>query len=176
MKRSLLYITAASIITLLLYIVLYAVWGAVLNDAGKPKAGLFLLAVITLAAFSFLLVFLSKNIRSQGENEVVQDYKDTPYTSFAKDFKIAVRREYKTLVCMAIIIFSCFALNTFDRMVIGKKTVSHITFLFAPMCLLDEVIGVPFVGYALSVVLANAFYLFFLLIYRKRQYRIWFKS
>ena len=52
MKRILWNVTFASIITLVAYIVLYAVWGAILSEVENPTLKLFLIALMTTVAFA----------------------------------------------------------------------------------------------------------------------------
>ncbi len=176
MKRTLWNITFASIITLAAYIALYAVWGAVFSELENPTLRLFLIALMTTVAFGFFLLYTSKIRKGIGEDEVVSDYKDGEYVSLADDFKLIIKREAQMLICIASIILICFILNTFDRVVFGKKTISFPTFFFAPMCLFGSMIKIPFVGYLLSAVLDGIVYMVFLLFYRRKKYNYWMKN
>ena len=176
MKRILLNITFASIITLVAYIAFYVIWGAILNALDDPTLSLLIISLMTTVAFGFFLLYTSKIRKSVGEDEVVSDYKDKQYISFADDFKLVLKRESKMLICIASIVLICFILNTFDSVVFGKKTISFPTFLFAPLCLFDSMISIPFVGYLLSAILDCLTYMAFLLIYRKKKYDYWMKK
>ena len=176
MKRILLNITFASIITLVAYIAFYVIWGAILNALDDPTLSLLIISLMTTVAFGFFLLYTSKIRKSVGEDEVVSDYKDKQYISFADDFKLVLKREAKMLICIASIVLICFILNTFDSVVFGKKTISFPTFLFAPMCLFDSMISIPFVGYLLSAILDCLTYIASLLIYRKKKYDYWMKK
>ena len=176
MKRILLNITFASIITLVAYIAFYVIWGAILNALDDPTLSLLIISLMTTVAFGFFLLYTSKIRKSVGEDEVVSDYKDKQYISFADDFKLVLKREFKMLICIVSIVLICFILNTFDSVVFGKKTISFPTFLFAPMCLFDSMISIPFVGYLLSAILDCLTYIASLLIYRKKKYDYWMKK
>ena len=176
MKRILLNITFASIITLVAYIAFYVIWGAILNALDDPTLSLLIISLMTTVAFGFFLLYTSKIRKSVGEDEVVSDYKDKQYISFADDFKLVLKRESKMLICIVSIVLICFILNTFDSVVFGKKTISFPTFLFAPMCLFDSMISIPFVGYLLSAILDCLIYIASLLIYRKKKYDYWMKK
>ena len=176
MKRILLNITFASIITLVAYIAFYVIWGAILNALDDPTLSLLIISLMTTVAFGFFLLYTSKIRKSVGEDEVVSDYKDKQYISFADDFKLILKRESQMLICIASIILICFILNTFDSVVFGKKTISFPTFFFAPMCLFDSMINIPFVGYLLSAVLDCMAYMISLLLYRKKKYNYWMKN
>ena len=176
MKRILLNITFASIITLVAYIAFYVIWGAILNALDDPTLSLLIISLMTTVAFGFFLLYTSKIRKSVGEDEVVSDYKDKRYISFADDFKLVLKRESKMLICIVSIVLICFILNTFDSVVFGKKTISFPTFLFAPMCLFDSMISIPFVGYLLSAILDCLTYIASLLIYRKKKYNYWMKK
>ena len=176
MKRILLNITFASIITLVAYIAFYVIWGAILNALDDPTLSLLIISLMTTVAFGFFLLYTSKIRKSVGEDEVVSDYKDKQYISFADDFKLILKRESKMLICIVSIVLICFILNTFDSVVFGKKTISFPTFLFAPMCLFDSMINIPFVGYLLSAILDCLTYIAFLLLHRKKKYDYWMKK
>ena len=176
MKRILLNITFASIITLVAYIAFQVIWGAILNTLDDPTLSLLIVSLMTTVAFGFFLLYTSKIRKSVGEDEVVSDYKDKQYISFADDFKLVLKRESKMLICIVSIVLICFILNTFDSVVFGKKTISFPTFFFAPMCLFDSMINIPFVGYLLSAILDCLTYMAFLLLYRKKKYDYWMKN
>ncbi len=176
MKQTLWNITLASIITLVAYIALYAIWGAILSGLENPTLGLLIIALMTTVAFGFFLLYTAKIRKGIGEDEVVSDYKNREYVSFADDFKLILNRESQMLICIASIILICFILNTFDSVVFGKKAISFPTFFFAPMCLFDSIINIPFVGYLLSAVLDCMAYMVFLLLYRKKKYNYWMRN
>ena len=176
MKRTLWNIALASMITLVAYLALYAIWGAILSRLENPTLILFIIALMTTVAFGFFLVYTSKIRKSIGEDEVVSDYQDRQYISFADDFKLVLKSESKMLICIVSIVLMCFMLNTFDSMVFGKKTISFPTFFFAPMCLFDSMINIPFVGYLLSAMLDCLTYIAFLLLYRRKKYNYWMKN
>lgn len=176
MKRRLLNITLASLITLVAYIALYVIWGAILDGLKNPTVKLFAIALMTTLAFGFFLLYTSKIRKGVGEEEVVADYRGREYVSFADDFRLIMKREAQTFICVAAIVGICFVLNTFDSLVFEKKTISHPTFFFAPMCMFDTVINIPFVGYLLSAALESLAYMAFLLLYRKKKYDYWTKN
>lgn len=176
MKRTLWNITFASIITLAAYIVLYAIWGAILSELENPTLRLLIIALMTTVAFGFFLLYTSKIRKSIGEDEVVSDYKARKYVSFAEDFKLILKREFQMLICIVSIVFLCFALNTVDRLVFGEKTISFPTFIFAPMYLFDTMINISFMGYLLSAVIDCLAYIAFLLFYRRKKYNYWMKN
>ncbi len=176
MKRTLWNITLASLLTLVAYIALYAIWGAILSEVENPTLKLFLIALMTTVAFGFVLLYIAKIRKGVGEDEVVSDYKDRAYISIADDFKVMIKRESKTLICMAAIVLICFVLNAVYGLVFEKQTGFPLTFFFAPMCLFSEPIPIPFVGYAVSAVLDCLVYVVFLLGWRKRTYNYWMKN
>ena len=130
MKRTLWNITLASVITLGAYIALFAVWGALLSGVEAPTLRLCIIGLMTTVAFGFFLLYTSKIRKNVGEDEVISDYKDREYVSFVDDFKLIIKRETRMLFCIAAIVLICFALNTFDRVVFGRKMISFPTFFF----------------------------------------------
>lgn len=176
MKRTLWNITLASVVTLVSYLALYAIWGALLSGLNVPTLRLLIIAWMTMVAFGFFLLCISKIRKGIGEDEVISDYKDGTYPSFTKDLKLILKRDFRTFLCIASIVFICFFLNTFDLLVFKKKTISFPTFFFAPMCLFDALINIPFVGYLLSALLDCLTYMLFLLFYRRKKYNRWMKN
>ena len=176
MKRILWNITFASLITLIAYIALCFIWGAILGEVKNAIFRLFLTAFMTSAAFGFFLLYRAKIKNSIGEDEVIADYRDKMYTSIIDDFKLFIKREFKMLIAIVCIVLACFVLNTFDLLVFGKKTISAITIFFAPICLFDTVINIPFVGYFVSAIVDCVAYIISLMIYRKKMYNLWIKK
>ena len=176
MKHILWNITRASLLTLVAYLALYAVWGAILNSLENKTVQLFLLALMTTAAFGIILLYFSKIRGTVGEDEILDDYKDGRSFSLREDCLLTLRREKTMLITMGVIVLLCFALNTADLAIFGKKTFSAPTLIFAPMCLFSEAIPIPFVGYVFSAIFDCAAYLVCLLIYRKKTYKLWLKN
>lgn len=176
MKQTFWNITLASVMTLGAYIALYAIWGAILNGFENTTLKLVLIVLMTTVAFGFFLLYTSKMRKSVGEDEVVSDYKDRDYISIFDDFKLIIKRESKTLIYIAVIVFICFALNTFDSLVFEKKTLSFPTFFFAPMYLFSSLFKISCIGYVLSAILDSVVYIIFLLLFRKKKYDYWMKN
>ena len=176
MKRTVWNITLASLITLLAYIALYAFWGAILSGVENPTLKLFLISLMTTVAFGFFLLYTNKIRGSVRENEVISDYKNKQYVSPVEDLKLILKRESKMLLCLTVIVFACFALNTFDDLIFEKKTISFPTFFFIPTYIFGAWIKIPFVEYVCSIILDCVFYLLFLLIYRQKRYNYWTKQ
>ena len=176
MKQILWNITRASLLTLVAYIALYAVWGAILNSVENETLQSFLVALMTTAAFGIILLYFSKIRGTVGEDEILDDYKNGRAYSFADDLMLTLRREKNMLITVAVIVILYYVLNTVDRIAFGKQTLSFPTFIYAPMCLFAEAIPIPFVGFAVSAVLDCATYLVCLLIYRNKTYKLWLKN
>jgi hypothetical protein len=139
-----------------------------LDGLKNPTVKLFAIALMTTLAFGFFLLYTSKIRKGVGEEEVVADYRGREYVSFADDFRLIMKREAQTFICIAAIVGICFVLNTFDSLVFEKKTISHPTFFFVPMCMFATVINIPFVGYLLSAALESLrIWLFFCYIARR---------
>ena len=176
MKRILWKVTLASLLTLVAYLALYMIWGAILSGVESQTLRLTLIALMTSVAYGAVLVYVSKIRGGVGEDEVMEDYRDGTYTSLAEDLQKLLLREAKTLLCMAVITIACCVVNTLDMALLGKKTVSGITLVYAPLCLfssLSEKLWLAVPLYALGVVVAGAAYVVFLLIYRKKKYMYW---
>ncbi len=111
MKRTLWNITLASVVTLVSYLALHAIWGALLSGLNVPALRLLIIAWMTTVAFGFFLLCISKIRKGIGEDEVVSDYKDGTHHSFTEDLRLILKRDFRTFLCIASIVFSCFFLN-----------------------------------------------------------------
>lgn len=171
LKTYFLPLLIASSLTLFAYIALYALWGAALNAVKSGIIRLVLIALMTEGAFGFLLLLIVKVRHSVGEDEVVSDYKEQPYTTMKNDLKLVFKREKGMLLSIAAIVGACFVLNSIDS-IIGVKLLSLPAFFFIPMCLFGSV--VPVIGYAFSILFDWVFYIWFLLLFRKRKYKAWY--
>ena len=121
MKRSLWNITLSSVLTMVAYLALSAVWGAILNELKNRVLQLFLIALMTTVAYSVIFLWVSKIRKSLGEDEVLADYRDHPYTTMADDLKRIVKSEAKTLILMMALVLATYVLNRLDMLIFGKK-------------------------------------------------------
>ena len=176
MKRIFWNITLASTLTLIAYIFLFFIWGAIFNAFDNQMLKSFLIAFMTTVVFGVFLLYTSKIRKSAGEDEVKSDYMDRKYISYVEDFKLIIKRESKVIITISAIVFLTFALNGIDTLVFGKKIISHVTFFFAPMSFFSSYFSISLFGYLISAVLDCAVYLFLLLIFRRRKYKYWNKE
>ena len=123
MKKIVINVVLASCVTLVAYIALYAIWGAILNSIENPAIKLYMVALMTTVAFGVIFLYISKIRTAEGEDELYSDYESSEYTSPIADFKLIIKRELPTLVCMTVTVFLCFVVNKLDVLVFGKKTV-----------------------------------------------------
>ena len=176
MKKILWNITLASAATLAAYIALYIVWGAILSGVENETLKLFLICLMTSAACGFFLLYFLKIRNSDGEKEVLADYKECAYKSFFDDLKRILRREAKTLISLALIVMLCFTVNAITELISGKSTGSPLTFVYIPFCIFGTVLGQSFIGYFLSAVITCLCYLIALLLWRRKTYNYWMKN
>lgn len=176
MKRSLWNITLAAVVTMVVYIALSAVWGAILNELENVTLQLFLLSLMTTVAYGIALLWVSKIRKSVGEDEVMADYREQSYTTMTDDLRLVLRKEAKTLILMTVAVLMTYILNRFDMLIFGKKMISHITFPYITMSLFGSLFSVKIIGYLLSAVLNSVVYLIALVLYRKKKYTYWMKN
>ena len=142
MKRSLWNITLSSVLTMIAYIALSAVWRAILNELENEFLQLFLIALMTTVAYGMIFLWCFKIRRSVGEDEVMADYREHPYTTLADDFKLVLRKEAKTLILMTAVVLMTYILNRLDMLIFGKKMISHITFPYITMSLFGSLFSI----------------------------------
>ena len=176
MKKILWNITLASAATLAAYIGLFIVWGAILSGVENETLKLFLICLMTSAACGFFLLYFLKIKNSDGEKEVLADYKESAYVSFIDDLARILRREAKILISLAAIVMLCFAVNAITELISGKSTGSPLAFIYIPLCIFGTLLGESFIGYFLSAVITCLCYLIALLLWRRKTYNYWMKN
>lgn len=171
MKRNLSAIITASAVTLIVYVVLYFIWGAVANEIVDEKLKISVIAIVSSLIFVYNLIHILKIKDLDGEDEILFDYKDQKYTSFIRDIRLAAKREVGVLLSIVGVILVCFLLHSVDRILFAKRVISLPTFVFAPMCLFTELVKIPFFGYVISAAVDCTAYIILLLIYRRNTYK-----
>ncbi len=176
MKKALIKTALSSVLTLVFYLIFLFIWGTVANFFENEALKLLLVALMTQTAFGIVLLGLVKIKGKQGEAEVREDYKSSPYKSGFEDLKLILSREKPILLAIGITVFAVCCMHSLDKYVFGKKVLSAIALPFAPTVLLSEVITVPILGYFVSFILDSLVYLAALLIYRKKKFNYWYNN
>ncbi len=171
-------ILLAALVSMVAYIALYFIWGAILGEVKQEVLRSVLLATLTSAAYALILMLLTKHRRGVGSGEVLADYQDRSYTSLREDLKLIWPREKATVILLGSIIGACLLLNKFDAIVFGKKVISAITFPFGTMCIYSTCFPsfFDFIGYFVSFAVIAALYITFVLLYRRKQYKYWHET
>lgn len=170
-------ILLAALLSLVAYMALYAIWGAILGEVRNEMLRLILLATVTSVAYAGILVLLTKHRRGVGAEEVLADYRERAYISLSDDLRCVFAREKSRVLLLGGIIGGCLALNKFDALVVGKKTISAITFPFGTMCIYSTCFPsvIDFLGYIISFAVIAVCYITFTLLYRRKQYKYWYE-
>ena len=176
MKRILLNVALACALTLIAYIALYLIWGALLSGVEDQGLRFALLVTMTTAFFGFFLLWAAKMRSSVGEDEIYSDYEEREYVSFVDDFKLIIKREARLLICIFAVSIACGAIDAVAKLAFQSPKTPIVVLLFSGMIMLGSTIKLPIVGYLLSATLDCTVYLVFLLLYRRRRYRLWRKS
>lgn len=169
-------ITKASLLTLILYILLYAIWGAILSSISSADLALIILCVCTEAAFCFVLIWVSYIKSEKGEDVVVKQYKDKSYSGLWNDIKMCLSTEkiYLALFWGLNIFFYFFVL--LEKSIFQRRILSNIALLYTPLNILIVVFKYEIIGYLLSSLLISVLYLLFLGFMRKKWYSKWYSK
>ncbi len=172
-------ITLAAILNMALYLILSNVWRAILNDTESSTVQMLLYNIIvplmTCAGFALCLCFLTHIRRGRGEDRLFADYENRTYPGIKEDLRTALAHERVYLVLIAVIIAACTFLRAVDHLLLepGEKLFTHITFPYMTMDLFAASFPITALGELLSAVLDAAFYLLFVLLYRRAAWRKW---
>lgn len=170
MKKTLLHITIASLLTLGSLIVLSIVWSLVLGSIESQFIRELSFGLLLPAIFAWILVYISKIRKETTADEMLEDYKEQKYTTFQNDCKVMLLRERGCLLAMAVICVACYFVNLLPQ------PFSSVALVFSPMYMLSTVIPVEFFGYLLGALHTCALYLLFVARDRRKQYKIWLQK
>ncbi len=168
-----LQVTIAALLNLVVYIVLYAIWGALINEIQNPLISNTILSVLVCAGYACCLFFITYLRHGRGEVKVQADYRDTKYTAWRDDLQLFLRRERWQLILIAAIILLRAFLVELDHLLFGKLFFAHVMFPYVAMNFMGTVIPVPFIGDIVSVILIEVFYAFLCLRHRRKIYHYW---
>ena len=169
-RKAFITVTVSALVTMAVYLILYPAWGAVLSEMENENVRLFIIATVTSIFNAYALTYFNKIRGGLCEKELWNDYSEAEY-AFLRDFRVALKNEYKAILLVCAIITACFFLNQLDAVIFGKKTISHITFPFITMTLFATCFKIELIGYITSAVCISAFYVLFVWLYRYRYYK-----
>lgn len=167
-------ITISSVAALVAYIVLYMIWGAILAGVEDKTLKFLLVAIMSASAYSFILLYVSKIRRENGDKDILKDYPDGRRFSFASDVKLVLRREKECLLSMCAVILVCAVISLIDNNLFEKRTLSFLTFPFAPMMLFTTAFKPSWIGYIVSAFYDCISYTIMVVIYRRKKYTYWY--
>ncbi len=170
-------ILLASLLCMVAYLALYAIWGAFLNEVENETIRLILVSACTSVAYAAILFYLVRIRRGVGRDELLYDYKNTQYTTLRADLPLILLREKPYLIMIASVILACLLINKVNTQVLGN-TNTPLTFPFATMCIFSSCFPshLDFIGYLFGMLVIAVCYLLFSALYRKKQYEIWLKQ
>lgn len=175
-KNCLWNITKASLLTMILYILLYAIWGAILNSISSVTFSLILLSVITEACFCIVLIWINYIRKGTGEDMIVNQYKNSDYLGFWEDIKkCIVTEKYYLIAFWGINIFFYFFV-LIEKNIFQKRILSNIGLLYTPLNLLIILFKHEIIGQLLSSLLISIVYLLSLGIMRRKWYIKWYNN
>ncbi len=171
-------ILISALLSMIAYLALYMIWGAILGEVKNASIQSVLLSTGTSAGYALILMLMTKYRKGVGMDEFLSDYKDRTYISLKDDLNLVWSREKSKIVLLGIIIGSCLILNKFDAIVFGKKIISTITFPFATLCIYSSCFPsiIDFIGYIISFAVISVFYITFVLLYRRKQHKYWHET
>ncbi len=166
-------VTLAALLNMGIYLALNVVLRALANDLDSLFAVQILLATVTTGGFAVCLLFFTYLRRGVGEDKLFADYRDKAYTGMRADLRVFLRRERGVLITLVCVIGARALLISFDHLVFGQVTLSHVTFPYLTMVFFETLFPVSFLGDLCSAALIGLFYIPLCLLTRRRAWRRW---
>lgn len=160
----------ADLLTLVLYIALYAFWGAIIGEIESVFWANLVLASATGILFSFLLVWCTW-VRG-GFGEALVSKMDAPFSSeFLPRCRQLIADAKPTLALLAIAALCDMAVSLL--ILIGVVERLPLNFLYMGLSIQNVWLDVPFLSSLYGFAFVAAWHLFFLWLYQKKWYRNW---
>ena len=176
MKHSKLFLkaTVCSLLTLVLYLIGSPLIAAVTNqnaESVSPFFALLLLSVFVMAVYSYLFIYISY-IRSGYIEDSL--FKREEYRGIRHDIIDFLKNEKAVLITVAIINLGSWLLINIEKLVLGKRVLTSVLFIYIPLTILGTVLpdwlnSLP--AYVISSFVIYLFYITELAIVRKMTYK-----
>lgn len=160
----------ADLLTLVLYIALYAIWGALVREIENAFMANLVLASATGILFAFLLVWCTW-VRS-GMGEALVSKMDAPFASgFLPRCRQLLADARPTLTWLAISALCDMTVRLL--ILIGIIDRLPLNFLYMGLSIQNVWLDVPFLSSIYGFAFVGAWHLFFLRLYQSKWYRSW---
>lgn len=174
MKRVILHVILAALISLAVFCLLSVVIAAVLSGMESMLLRNLLLAVLGTVTYAVSLLCLSKVRDGAGADEVFDDYAEEEYASMRRDLRHVLRRERRCVVTMWAIMLLCYLMNLVYMGALGGERVFPVSFAFIVMTVWQNLFAdgemnflLNFVGYLISAAIIPSAYLLAVLLHRR---------
>lgn len=173
-RKKLLYILISSLLSMVLYLATYWITGT-FSELSNGYLVAWIYVFILTFLFTFIFLYISFIRKGTGEKIVEEDFKEK-YPGIFKDLLSLFCKEKETFFAIIFINIISWGLISLDKLAFGKRTVSAVLLVFAPL----NITGLVFptwlngvLSYTLGSVFVFAIYLLELVVYRKK---IWHKN
>ena len=160
----------ADLLTLVLYIALYAFWGAIIGEIESVFLANLVLASATGILFGFLLTWCTWVREGLGEGLISK--MDIPFArGFLPRCRQLIADAKPTLAILAIAALCDMAINLL--ILVGAVERLPLNFLYMGLSIQNVWLDVPFLSSIYGFAFVGAWHLFFLWLYQNKWYRNW---
>ncbi len=160
----------ADLLTLVLYLALYAVWGAIIREIESAFWANLVLCTATGILFGFLLTWCTWVRGGLGEELVSK--MDTPFArGFLPRCRQLIADAKPTLILLAIAALCDMAVSLL--ILVGAVERLPLNFLYMGLSIQNVWLDIPFLSSLYGFAFVAAWHLFFLRLYQNKWYRNW---
>ena len=173
-KKAIIKITIASLLSLILYLILSFVIGALMEAASHIAVNfaLGIWAFLVSVVFSYILIYLIYIKDGSGEMKIHEDY-PIKYTGIIKDIKLVFFQEFKILSTLCSINLASWILTGIDKLIFDRRTVTAVLFIYFPLqsfgVILPEWLN-SILAYTIGSIIISMIYLLELVVIRRKWY------
>ncbi len=178
MKKTLIHITVASILSWVLILAFNVIIIAAIKEVASPLVRNIIGSILYAASFVISLLYITKIRKGIGEDEFFDDYTDKKYVSIKEDIKLIIQHEKMYFLTIAIVILSCLAINIIYCTVLGNSKVFILTMIYLALNAFSTLFSLSSTGIVLNIVFSIigigiyvALYVFAVALYRRNIYK-----
>lgn len=174
MKKTLINVIVAAVVSLAVFCIISLILAAIIESADNSFAENLILSLVSVAIYTFSLIYISDVRNGNGEDDVFCDYRDGEGFAFLADLKLVVKRKRTTIITVFAVVLICFASNLVYFEAFKAERAFPLAMLFSVLTSFQAFFPITscgyflnFLGHVISAVVMTSSYILALVFYRK---------
>lgn len=167
-------VTICSLLTLIFYIIAYAVIGAVtrkISESFSIFISLLILSIFVMMVYSYLFIYINYIRHGYIEDSL---FNKDEYSGIKDDIIKFLKNEKSIFITVALVNMGSWLLISLEKLIFGKRVLTAILLIYAPMNIIS--VALPewlngILGYITGSICIYLFYIIELAVIRKLTYK-----